>query len=222
MPEFKESEGFKLRSGNTTNFKSMGSSPAKQRLNKGGEGQDQDKIFKNGEHVGDYVNGKKVMHKDVDDGKGPKKGDFMKQFKKVTPKMTETKAAEPESYGAGHKKVMKDGHVNPTQKKKIADEKARYNALSPEQKKAEQNAANDKADKFHKRGKYAVKKKSPNKQKKSWVDPKTGLNQLEKAVISNPLPSETTRMMLAEYYRQSASKKVAKKVVKKAVKKKKK
>jgi len=62
--------------------------------------------------------------------------------------------------GDGHnKKVMKDGYINPTQKKKIADEKARFNALTPEQKKAEQDAANDKADKFHKRGKYAVKKK---------------------------------------------------------------
>ena len=58
------------------------------------------------------------------------------------------------------RKVMKDGYVNPTQKKKIADEKARFNALSPKQKKAEQDAANDKADKFHKRGKYAP---SPNK-----------------------------------------------------------
>lgn len=109
---------FKLRSGNTTNFKSMGSSPAKktppvsnstqkkkfyvdnyeenkdkpgfqeamdkafggkttidgkistttkkspakQKLKKGGEGQDQDKIFNDkGEHIGDYVNDKPVM-----------------------------------------------------------------------------------------------------------------------------------------------------------------
>jgi len=38
-------------------------SPAKQR--RGTEGQDQDKIFNDkGEHVGDYVNGKKVMHND--------------------------------------------------------------------------------------------------------------------------------------------------------------
>ena len=54
-----------------------------------------------------------------------------------------------------HKKVMEDGYVNSTQKKKIADEKARYEALTLAQKKAEQDAANDKADKFHKRGKYA-------------------------------------------------------------------
>ena len=70
---------FKLRSGNGTTFKNMGTSPfkdmktgkyehsfespAKQRSTKGGEGQDQDKIFnKKGEHVGDWDNGKKVMH----------------------------------------------------------------------------------------------------------------------------------------------------------------
>ena len=45
------------------NARTSKSSPAKQKLNKGGEGQDQDKIFDaKGIHVGDYVNGKKVMH----------------------------------------------------------------------------------------------------------------------------------------------------------------
>ena len=57
-----------------------------------------------------------------------------------------------------NRKVMKDGYVNPTQKAKIKKERDRYNALTPAQKKAEQDAANDKADKFHKRGKYAKKK----------------------------------------------------------------
>jgi hypothetical protein len=46
--------------------KKEGKSPLEQRLSStkgGGEGQDQDKIFnKKGEHVGDYKNGKKVMH----------------------------------------------------------------------------------------------------------------------------------------------------------------
>jgi len=38
--------------------------PLKQRLTKGGEGQDENKIFNNkGKHVGNYVNGKKVMLK---------------------------------------------------------------------------------------------------------------------------------------------------------------
>ncbi len=37
-------------------------SPTKQKLNKGGEGQDQNKIFNDkGEHVGDYINDKPVM-----------------------------------------------------------------------------------------------------------------------------------------------------------------
>ena len=53
---------FKLRSGNKLSFKSMGSSPAKQKVNKGGEAQDQDKILDNkGNHVGNWVNDKKVM-----------------------------------------------------------------------------------------------------------------------------------------------------------------
>ena len=39
-----------------------GKSPAKQKSTKGGEGQDQNKIFdKKGNHIGTYVNGKKVM-----------------------------------------------------------------------------------------------------------------------------------------------------------------
>jgi len=70
---------FKLRSGNGTNFKNMGTSPfkdmktgsykqsfespAKQR--KGTEGQDQDKILDDkGNHIGNWVNDKKVMFND--------------------------------------------------------------------------------------------------------------------------------------------------------------
>jgi hypothetical protein len=62
-----------------------------------------------------------------------------------------------EGKGKGsNRKVMKDGYVNPTQKKKLADRKAEYDKKTPAEKKAMQDAANDKADKFHKRGKYAV------------------------------------------------------------------
>jgi len=68
---------FKLRSGNKSPFKSMGSSPVKQRLNKGGEGQDQNKIFnERGEHVGDWIGGKKVMK--------PTKG-MSKKLSDITP-----------------------------------------------------------------------------------------------------------------------------------------
>ena len=61
--------------------------------------------------------------------------------------------------GSGsNRKVMKDGYINPTQKKKLADRKAAYDKLSPAEKMKLQDAANDKADKFHKRGKYAKNK----------------------------------------------------------------
>jgi hypothetical protein len=105
---------FKLRSGNSTTFKNMGTSPfkdmktgkykqsfespAKQRLKKGGEAQDEDKIFnRKGEHVGDWVNGRKVMHVQKD----PKDTSIKKKIKENPDK-------QPESYGKFHKKVMKD------------------------------------------------------------------------------------------------------------------
>ena len=70
------------------------------------------------------------------------------------------KKEDAEGKGKGsNRTVMKDGYVNPTQKKKLADRKAEYDKKTPAEKKALQDAANDKADKFHKRGKYAVKKK---------------------------------------------------------------
>jgi len=88
---------FNLRSGNKSSFKSMGSSPAKQKVKKGQgklikgqgelkkqtnswkstEGQDQDKIFNSkGEHVGDWIDGKKVMK--------PTKG-MSKELSDITP-----------------------------------------------------------------------------------------------------------------------------------------
>ena len=101
---------FKLKSGNRTSFKGMGSSPAKshdgtksttthyedgspkskreqdfserhetelakENQNWPGEteGQDENKIFnKKGEHIGDWVNSKKVMHKIPNDDNRPK------------------------------------------------------------------------------------------------------------------------------------------------------
>jgi len=50
------------------------SSPFQQRVTKGGEGADENKIFdKSGKHVGDYVNGKKVMHTKAQHAKIEKK-----------------------------------------------------------------------------------------------------------------------------------------------------
>ena len=49
-------------------------SPLEQRVTKGGEGADENKIFdKSGKHVGDYVNGKKVMHTKAQHAKIEKK-----------------------------------------------------------------------------------------------------------------------------------------------------
>ncbi len=60
---------YKMRSGNKVSFKNMGSSPAKQTKvkidtlrRKGTEAKDENKIFDDkGNHIGNYVNGKKVM-----------------------------------------------------------------------------------------------------------------------------------------------------------------
>ena len=61
--KFKKDDKGVLRNADGKSVKDMNpQSPAKQKLNKGGEGQDQDKIFNSkGEHVGDYVNDKVVM-----------------------------------------------------------------------------------------------------------------------------------------------------------------
>ena len=57
-----------------------GTSMAQQRVTKGGEGQDQNKIFDaKGNHVGDYVDGKKVMLK-----KGMTKGISKLTTKEIT------------------------------------------------------------------------------------------------------------------------------------------
>ena len=86
------------------------------------------------------------------------KGPTFFQKKKKSESDTETeKREDTEGVTTNIKtsKVMIDGSVNDTQKAKIKAEQDRWNALTPDQKKAEQDAANDKADKFHKRGKYA-------------------------------------------------------------------
>lgn len=54
-----------------------------------------------------------------------------------------------EGKGKGsNRKVMKDGYVNPTQKKKLADNKAKYDALTDAEKKALQEKANAKRKAF--------------------------------------------------------------------------
>ena len=157
---------FKLRSGNKTNFKSMGSSPVKQKAEhtksyppsytkedieflkkqredvvryedldkkgqeiwksqgkpvpkkkkspnkqkvvKEGEGKDQNKIFnKEGEHVGDYVNGKKVM------------------LEKKSPKLAKKKtpAKQKETYDEEVARIKEEKLKENKEKTKIAVEK---------------------------------------------------------------------------------------------------
>ena len=60
-------ERLNVKPGSTADIKTKAykkkDTPIKQKLNKGGEAQDQDKIYdKKGNHIGTYVNGKKVMH----------------------------------------------------------------------------------------------------------------------------------------------------------------
>ena len=81
--------------------KQVKKSPAKQRLNKGGEGQDQNKIFdKNGKHVGDYVNGKKVMkstksaHGQLNDAERDFKRDTERALKAMDKKSPSSKIKE--------------------------------------------------------------------------------------------------------------------------------
>ena len=83
------------------------------------------------------------------------------------------KKEDAEGKGKGsNRKVMKDGYVNPTQKKKLADRKAEFDKKTPAEKKALQDAANDKADKFHKRGKYAPKTTGVKKGEDQYKDVK--------------------------------------------------
>ena len=105
-------------------------SPAKQKLNKGGEAQDQDKIFdKKGNHIGTYVNGKKVMksttsaHGQLDDaqrefeqdlkdaGKIAKKPSPAKQYKKPTGSRAKVKPEKLRKKPMTNKEMNKDDSI---------------------------------------------------------------------------------------------------------------
>ena len=73
------------------------------------------------------------------------------------------KAEDEAGVGSGsNRKVMKDGFVNETQKEKIRKERERYNALTEEEKKAEQKAANEKRKKFEQSEEYKKRRKAIN------------------------------------------------------------
>jgi len=81
------------------------------------------------------------------------------------------RAEDARGVGKGsNRKVMKDGYVNPTQKKKIADEKARFNALTPAQKKAEQDAANAKRKAFENTEAYKKRKADGDAKTKKGIE----------------------------------------------------
>ena len=84
-------------------------SPVTQKLNKGGEGQDQDKIFNSkGEHVGDYVNDKPVM-------KPGFKRPVVKKDAPVKPKEGDMKKySDLEKYDDDRPVVKKNKPVKPT------------------------------------------------------------------------------------------------------------
>ena len=96
-------------------------SPAKQRLSsiKGGEGQDQNKIFDGkGNHIGNYVNGKKVMipkkstttaHGQLNDAQAEFEMDKLLVKKKKTPPPTKQKVAQkPQVKDKGLKNPVSD------------------------------------------------------------------------------------------------------------------
>ena len=158
---------FKLRSGNTTNFKSMGSSPAKQKLNKGGEGQDQDKIFNDkGEHIGDYVNDKPVMK--------------LKELVQKEPKFKELKEAQ---IPPGFKRpvVKKDKPVKPKERdmKKYSDLE-KYDDDNPTEK-----------------AKPPKKKKSPAKQaKQKGLGPRTAFGGVKNPELVKTKKTKGKKVMI--------------------------
>ena len=123
---------FKLRSGNKPQFKQVGSSPvkdmktgkyehrfespAKQRVIKGGEGQDQDKIFdEKGNHIGNWVNDKKVMFNDK-----PVEERYLKRkknYKSLTPEQKKRLEDAAKVGVEGVKKGLKKESKSPTKQK---------------------------------------------------------------------------------------------------------
>jgi len=119
----------------------MYDSPTKQKLNKGGEGQDQNKIFdKNGKHVGDYVNGKKVMksttsaHGQLEDAEREFKLDIKRAKKKKSPAKQKVDPDAPGTPGtAGYEPPVKRSDLD-AKGKAIWDAKRAKKVKVPEKK----------------------------------------------------------------------------------------
>jgi hypothetical protein len=165
------------------------SSPFQQRVVKEGEGQDEDKIFDDkGNHIGDYVNGKKVMksrksaHGQLNDAEREFEAD-KKLAKKKTPlnqvDLSKKTGLGPSAAFGGSKnrelvpekktesrKVMKDGAVNETHAAWLAKNKANFEKMTASEKKNAQDTANAKRKAFEASPEYKARRAAINNKKK--------------------------------------------------------
>ena len=132
-------------------FKMMGSTPAKQkktkgfgpRASKGSDDQSKELAVSKFE-MGEYKNDPTGTYKPKAEVQDDKALD---------------RAEDARGVGTGsNRKVMKDGEVNETQKKKIADAKAKYDALSDEKKKKLQEERDQRRKDFEASDEYKKRK----------------------------------------------------------------
>lgn len=214
---------FKLRSGNTTNFKSMGSSPAKdmktgsyehsfespakQKLNKGGEGQDQDKIFNNkGEHIGDYVNDKPVMKPGFkrpvvkkDAPVKPKEGDMKKysDLEKYDDDNPTGKPKPPKKKGIS-KKIRETILKSPDTRKDKLYKKSSDKPVKPTDEDMKKYSDLEKYDDDNPTGKAKPpkKKKSPAKQaKQKGLGPRTAFGGVKNPELVKTKKTKSKKVM---------------------------
>lgn len=215
---------FKLRSGNTTNFKSMGSSPAKdmktgsyehsfespakQKLNKGGEGQDQDKIFNNkGEHIGDYVNDKPVMKPGFkrpvvkkDAPVKPKEGDMKKysDLEKYDDDNPTGKPKPPKKKGIS-KKIRETILKSPDTRKDKLYKKSSDKPVKPTDEDMKKYSDLEKYDDDNPTGKAKPpkKKKSPAKQaKQKGLGPRTAFGGVKNPELVKTKKTKSKKVMI--------------------------
>tara|TARA_R100001463_G_scaffold771_5_gene3572 strand:+ start:599 stop:1072 length:474 start_codon:yes stop_codon:yes gene_type:complete len=153
---------FKLKSGNKPAFKMMGSSPLHFE-------KDPNKLAERKKKpTGPYEKG--IVYKDGK--KYYKASDGSLHTGQVSDYEAELAEDKKGVGSGGNRKVMKDGAKNKVHglkkgdnwtnknaaksdvQKKAEAKKKKYENATPEERKKMQDAANDKADKFHKRGKY--------------------------------------------------------------------
>jgi hypothetical protein len=152
---------FKLKSGNRPVFKQMGSSPLNYnsplKQDKDGKGKI---IYKDGKKY--YKASDGTLHTG--------------QVSDYEAELAEDRAG----VGSGHnRKVMKDGYVNPTQKKKLADRKAAYDKLSDAEKKKLQDAANKKAEAWRNSKEYKDRRKKADAKTKKANKKKIDTTQID-------------------------------------------